>query len=64
VIRQALADPRAHLIEAPRLTRDRDDRHAQLIAPGHRLQRRKDLLIGQVAGGPEQHERVGARVGH
>ena len=64
VSREALADARAHLVEAPRLTRDRDDRHAQLIVPGHRLQRGKDLLIGQIAGGAEQDERVGSRVGH
>jgi len=60
VIGEAVADPVAQPAEAPFLTCNRDDRDLQLVAFGHRLQRRKDLLIRQVAGGPEQHERVGS----
>jgi len=32
--------------------------------PGHRLKGGKDLLIGQIAGGAEEDERVGSSVGH
>jgi len=41
-----------------------DHRYVQIAAPGHRLQRRKDLLERQIAGGAEEHQRVGTGYGH
>ena len=35
-----------------------------MAAPDHRLQGREDLLVGQVAGGAEEHQRVGTRRRH
>lgn len=36
-----------------------DHGHVEVAALDHRLEGRKDLLAGEVAGGAEQHERVG-----
>jgi hypothetical protein len=38
---------------------DADDRNVQLAAPHHRVKRRKDLFVGEVAGRAEQDQGVG-----
>ena len=58
---EALARPRAQLLEVQARLGDADDRHVEAAAPHHRLERGEDLLVGEVAGGAEEDERVGAR---
>src|SRR6185295_17413964 len=45
---------------------DADDRDVERTPPGHRLERRKDLLIGEVAGRAEEDQgvRLGSRLLH
>jgi hypothetical protein len=38
-----------------------DDRDVEVAVLQHRLQRREDLLVGEVAGGAEEDERIGVR---
>ena len=52
---------RLQLLEGPAGLGDADDRHVERAAPDHRLQRREDLLVREVAGGAEEDERVGLR---
>ena len=56
------AGPRAldELRERPPGLRDAHDRKIQVPASGHRLQRREDLLVGEIARRAEEHQRVGA----
>ena len=49
---------RPELIEVPARLRHADDRHVEVTVPDHRLQRREDLLVRQVAGGAEEDEGV------
>ena len=42
-------------------SRHADDRHVELAAPHQRVQRGEDLLVGEIAGGAEEHQRVGVR---
>jgi hypothetical protein len=46
------------LIQGPAGLGDADDRHVKLAAADQRLERREDLLVRQVAGGAEEHERI------
>ena len=64
VFLDAVLRPRAQLVEGPAGLGHADDRHVEVAALGHRLQRRKDFLVGQIARGPEKHERVGVCVAH
>src|ERR1051325_11069553 len=48
----------AKLRALPARPADPDDGHLEATAPGQRLQRRKNLLVGQIAGGAEEHEGV------
>ena len=64
VLLDALLRPRAQLVEGPAGLGHADDRHVEVAALGHRLQRREDLLVGQIAGRAEEHERVGMCVAH
>ena len=64
VLLEAVARPRLELVEVPAGLGDADDRHVEVAALHHRLQRREDLLVGEVAGGAEEDERVGVRVAH
>ena len=61
VLLDALAGARPELLERPARSRDADDRHVELPAPHHRLERGEDLLVGEVAGGAEEDQRVRAR---
>ena len=56
---EAVARARAELLEVQPGFGHADDRHVEVAAPDHGLQRREDLLVGQVAGGAEEHQRVG-----
>ena len=59
--RNALPDMRAQLLGAPRRRGDTDHGHLELVAPAHRKERRKNLLVRQITGDTEQHQRVGRR---
>ena len=60
----AVARARAKLIDAPARLGDADDRHVQVAALHHRLQRREDFLVSQVARGAEKDECIGMRIVH
>src|SRR5262249_44760409 len=47
----------------PSRLRHADDGHVEVAAACHRLERGEDLLVGEVAGGPEEDEGVGTRSG-
>ena len=64
VLLDAVLRPRAQLVERPAGLGHADDRHIEVAALGHRLQRREDLLVRQIAGRSEEHERVGVCVAH
>ena len=49
---------RLQLFEVPASLGDADDRHIEVAALDHRLQRRKDLLVRQVAGRAEENESI------
>ena len=53
------ARPRLELVEIPARLGHADHRHVEVAALHHRLQRREDLLVGQIARGAEEHQRVG-----
>ena len=55
----AVAGPVAQLLHRPRRGRDADHGHAQLAPLEHVVERREDLLVGQVARRAEEHQRVG-----
>src|SRR5262249_10800776 len=56
---------RAKLVQRPARLRDADDRNVQGAPPDEGLERGKDLLVGEVAGGAEEDERVrGLRCRH
>ena len=58
VLLQAVLGAGLQLIEPPARLGHADHRHVQVSALQHGLQRRKDLLVGQIAGGPEEDEGV------
>ena len=51
-------------VEIPAGLGHADHRHVEVAALDHRLQRREDLLVGQVAGGAEEDQGVGMGVAH
>ncbi len=59
------AGPRAlhELLAVPARPRHADHRDVEPAAAGQRLEGREDLLVGEVAGGAEEDEGVGARPG-
>ena len=61
---QAVLRPGLELVEVPSGLGDADDRNVQRAALNHRLQRREDLLVGKIAGGAEEDQRVGMRLTH
>src|SRR5262249_45340701 len=64
VLFQALFDVLAELLEVPTRLGHADDRDVEAAALYHRLQRGKDLFIGEIAGRSEEDERVGMCIGH
>ena len=64
VLLEAVVGPGPELFEVPARLRHADDRHVEVAALHHRLQRGKDLLVREIAGRAEEHERVGLGVAH
>src|SRR6187549_2524340 len=58
VLLDAVAGPLLQLIQGPARLRDSDDRHIHVAMPDHCLQRRKDLLVRQISGSPEENKRI------
>ena len=59
-----LAGSRLQLFESPAALGDADDRNIEHAALHHGLQRRKDLLVGEIPGRAEEHERVAGQLAH
>ena len=64
VLLEAVARPGPELVEVPAGLGHADDRHVEVAALHHRLQRREDLLVGQIAGGAEEDQGVGMGFAH
>ena len=58
VLLEAVLGAGLHLVEGPAGLRDADDRDVEVAALQHRLERREDLLVRQIARGPEEDEGV------
>ena len=56
---QAVLCTGPELIEAPPRLRDTDDRHVQMPALHHRLERREDLLVREVSRRAEEDQGIG-----
>ena len=54
----AVARAGTKLLEGPAGPGHTDHRHVELTALRQRLERRKDLLVGQIAGGAEKDQRI------
>ena len=61
---EAVAARAPELVEVPAGLGDADHRHVEVAALDHRLQRREDLLVREVAGRAEEDQRVGVGVAH
>src|SRR5207247_1781879 len=61
VLLDALPGPLPQLLQPPTRPGDADDRHVEVAVADHRLQRREDLLVREVAGGAEEDQRVRPR---
>src|SRR5215469_16190721 len=55
---QTVLRPRLQLVETPIGLGHADNRHVKIATLQHRLQRREDLLVRQVARGAEEYERI------
>src|SRR5215471_742072 len=55
---QTVLRPCLQLVEIPVGLGHTDDRHVKIATLQHRLQRREDLLVRQVARGAEEYERI------
>jgi hypothetical protein len=64
VLLQAIAGTRLKLLEGPGGVRHADDRHVQVAAPGHVIERGEDLLVGQISAGAEEDEGVRVSCAH
>src|SRR5947209_319782 len=64
VLHDALVCALPKLIEIPPGLGDANDRNVQAPAFHHGLQRRKNLLVGQIARGAEEHEGIGMEIAH
>src|SRR5262249_59897773 len=60
----AVPGTRRQLIECPARLRDADDWEIEVTVFGQRLKGRKYLLVSQVSGRPEEHQRIGPVVTH
>jgi hypothetical protein len=61
VLLDAVASTLAEVVDAPVRRRHPDHWHCELPALRHGVERREDLLVGEVAGGAEEDQRVGGR---
>jgi hypothetical protein len=59
VVLDALAGPPAQLGQVPARPGHSDDRDVETVALDQPQEGGEDLLVGQVAGGAEEHDRVG-----
>ena len=64
VLLDALAGARPELLVRPVRPCDPDDGHLEMSAPFHRVESGENLLVDEVAGGPEEDEGVGVRNVH
>ena len=64
VVLEAVARPGPELVEVPAGLGHADDRHVEVAAFHHRLQRREDFLVGQIARGAEEDQGVGMGMSH
>ena len=64
VLLHAVARPRLELLQRPACPGHADHRHTQVTAADHRLQRRENLLVRQVARSAEENQGVGVRFAH
>ena len=64
VLLDAVLRPRLELVQGPARLGHADHRRLQVAAADHRLQRREDLLVRQVARGAEEDQGVGVGVAH
>jgi hypothetical protein len=60
----AVPHARLQLLERPAGLRHADDGELEVAVPGQRLEGGKNLLVGEIAGRPEEHQRVGRLVAH
>src|SRR4030095_16386647 len=58
VFLDAVSCPRSELIDIPTCLGHPDNRHIEVAPFNHRLQRRKDFLVGEIAGGTEEDQRI------
>jgi hypothetical protein len=58
VFLDAVSRPRSKLINIPTCLGHPDNRHVEVAAFDHRLQRRKDFLVGEIATGTEEDQRI------
>ena len=61
---EAVFRARFQLVQIPARFRDADHRHIEVTAFDHRLQRRENLLVGEVAGGAKENQSVGLHCSH
>jgi len=64
VFLEAVVCPRAKLFEVPTGFGYADHRHVEVAAFDHRLQRGKDLFVGQIACGAKKNQGVGMGIAH
>ena len=55
----AVARALLQLVQGPARARHADDGNVEAVAADHGIERRKDFLVGQIAGGAEKNEGVG-----
>ena len=60
IVLEAVARPLAQLVQRPAGASHAYDRHIQMARADQRLQRRENLLVGQVAGRAEENEGIRA----
>ena len=58
------AGARPKLLDRPVRPRDPDDGYLEMPPPFHRIESGENLLVDEVAGGPEEDEGVGVRNAH
>ncbi len=56
--------PGSELVEVPAGLGHADNRDSEVPTAGHRMEGREDLLVRQVAGGPEEHQGIGRLLVH
>src|SRR5215471_8419902 len=61
---EAVSCPRSKLIETPTCLCHPDNRHVEVAPFDHRLQRRKDFLVGEIAGCTKEDQGIRVRNVH